>query len=160
MKQWRGSARFSVVLLGGVHLLGCTGNVVDGRIRPEHFKFKTVTRVSPGGGGWRAVCIRARIKNGNTGSSGLCAFEVGLPILPGGAQEELSLTFSQVLAADLANTAARAVLSSLPPETMFAAACNAFKAQYDALMKAAVAGAKVSACGVRTPVVDFDPEHP
>ena len=106
------------------------------------------------------MCIRARIKNGNTGSNGLCSFEVGMPLLPDGAREELSLTFSQVLAADLANAAAKTVLSTLPPETLFATACNAFKAQYGSLMNAAVRGAKVSACNARTPVVDFDPEQP
>jgi len=137
--------------------LACGMNVVDGRkITPEMFKFKMIVRADSDGGGWRAVCIKARITNGNTQATGLCAFEVGTPLrMKTGT--EVSLGFAQKVAAELANTAAVTVLRSLPPETMIGPACLAFRAEYHLLLRQAIDGSKVGECGRDAPVVLFDP---
>ncbi|HVG62338.1 MAG TPA: hypothetical protein VNA24_27495 [Hyalangium sp.] len=149
-----------VALWGGASLTGCAHarNGVTGRITPKHFRFNTVvavgSRTQPDG--WRAVCIHARITEGDSGATDVCKFEVGLPIR-NGAQGDIPLELAQWASADIANRAAHTVLADARPGEMIAVLCIQFKRKYERMLKDELAGARVSECrtqGIET--VRFD----
>ncbi len=139
-------------LLAGILLLaasgqsGCTGrNDVIGRITPEHFWFKTTVEQSEAQpSGWRAVCIHARITEGDSGATAVCKFEVGLPLRNG--QGAIGLRTAQRDAAEMANRAAYRVLSNARRGEMMFTLCNEFKTLYDLMLREKHPGALVSAC--------------
>lgn len=60
---------------------GCVHQPVNGLVKPTHFEFVTITpQRKRGPGGWRAACIQAQIKHGNSGESYICNFGVEMPI--------------------------------------------------------------------------------
>jgi hypothetical protein len=162
--RWRFRAGFLCVLLLGVGgLSGCgTGrNSVTGRITPAHFEFTTVVEEEPGEpSGWRAVCIHARITQGDSRATTACKFEVGLPLC-NRQQGRISLEDAQDAAAEMANRAAYRVLSEARPGTMLATLCRDFKELYGVLLDEKFKGAKVGECKTRgVKVVHFDaPYH-
>lgn len=141
--------------------MGCTDrNSVVGRITPEHFWFTTTVDESEAQpGGWRAVCIHARITEGDSGATSVCKFEVGLPLRNG--QREISLRTAQRDAAEMANRAAYRVLSNTRHGEMMFTLCSEFKTLYGLMLKEKHRGAKVGACvskGIET--VPFDIPRP
>jgi hypothetical protein len=140
---------------------GCTGgNSVVGRITPEHFWFKTTVEGSETQpSGWRAVCIHARITEGDSGATTVCKFEVGLPLRNG--QREIPLWVARQDAAEMANRAAYRVLSNASRGEMMFTLCSEFKSLYDLMLREKHPGALVGACvsdGIET--VPFDIPKP
>ncbi len=154
----RGLAKITAVLWTGLVLAGCVHgrNTVAGHITPEHFRFTTVvavdSRTLPDG--WRAVCISARITEGDSGATDICKFEVGLPMRTG-QQGDISLSEAQWLSAEMANQAAQSILAEARPGEMIAVHCIQFKRRYERLLKEEIAGARVSEC--RTPAIETVP---
>jgi hypothetical protein len=152
--------RFAGALWISMGLAGCVHerNTVDGRITPGHFRFKTVVAVNSKTqpDGWRAVCIQARITEGDSGATDVCKFEVGLPIR-NGAQGDIPLEVAQWSSADTANRAAHTVLQEAQTGEMIAVLCIQFKREYERRLKEEISGARVSECrteGIET--VHFD----
>ena len=151
----RGLAGLVAVLWASTVLAGCAHgrNSVAGRITPEHFRFKIVvavdSRTLPDG--WRAVCINARITEGDSGATDICKFEVGLPMRTG-QQGDIPLSEAQWISAELANQAACSILAEARPGEMIAVHCIQFKRLYERLLKEEIAGARVSEC--RTPGIE------
>lgn len=152
--------RLAVALWSSAVLSGCVHerNSVDGRITPAHFHFKTVVAVDSKTqpDGWRAVCIQARITQGDSGATDVCKFEVGLPIR-NGDQGDIPLEVAQWSSADTANRAAHTVLEEAQPGEMIAVLCIQFKRKYERMLKEEISGARVSECrteGIET--VHFD----
>lgn len=146
------------LLLGASVQSGCTDrNSVVGRITPEHFWFKTTVEKSDAQpGGWRAVCIHARITEGDSGATTVCKFEVGLPLRNG--QNEIPLWVARQDAAEMANRAAYKVLSNAPRGEMMFTLCNDFKILYGLMLNEKHIGARVSACvseGIETVLFDI-----
>lgn len=152
--------RFAAGLLVAGILGGCAhgANTVTGRITPEHFKFKTVTAVSrKEPSGWRAVCIHARITQGDSGATTVCKFEVGLPVR-NKQQGDIPLEYAQRISAYRANRAAYTVLSQAHPGEMLAVLCLDFKEEYERVLGVQIEGARVSECvtqGVETVYFDL-----
>jgi hypothetical protein len=96
-------------------------------------------------GGWRAVCIHAQIKHGNSDAKTLCKFEVGIPLRTED-DGEISLEAAQFAAAAMANRAARDVLSRAHPGDMYFVLCKDFIHTYGAMLRAKYKGSRVSAC--------------
>lgn len=123
-------------------------NPVDGVITPEYFRFRETVpdndRQEPGGG-WRAVCIHAQIKHGNSDAKTLCKFEVGMPLRTE-EDGEIPLEEAQFAAAAMANRAARDVLSRAHPGEMYIVLCQDFIRTYDAMLRAKYKGSRVRAC--------------
>jgi len=143
----------TVLLTGALGQSGCTHRhgLVIGRITPDHFRFKTVVAVDANNlqpDGWRAVCIHARITEGDSGATDVCKFEVGLPIR-NTQQREVPLEVAQQVATYLANAAAQEILSKAQRGEMIAILCRRFKNEYEHLLRENIAGARVSEC--RTP---------
>jgi outer membrane PBP1 activator LpoA protein len=117
-------------------------------ITPEYFRFRDVVpdndRSAPSGG-WRAVCIHALIKHGDSDARTVCKFEVGVPIR-NEQQGEISVEEAQFAAASMANRAAREVLAEAHPGEMFAVLCRNFKKMYRPMLKAKIAGSEVGEC--------------
>lgn len=161
----RGLAGLFAALWASSALAGCAhgGNTVAGRITPDYFRFKTVvavdSRTLPDG--WRAVCISARITEGDSGATDVCKFEVGLPMRTG-QQGDIPLSEARWLSAEMANQAAKVILAEAQPGEMIAVHCIQFKRRYERLLKEEIDGARVSEC--RTPgieTVHFDiPKDP
>ncbi|WP_205525826.1 hypothetical protein [Pyxidicoccus trucidator] len=143
------------VLLASTGLVGCVhgSNSVAGRISPEHFRFKTVVTLDSQTlpDGWRAVCIIARITEGDSGATDVCKFEVGLP-LRNAQRGDVPLMDARWISAELANHAARSVLAEARPGEMIAVHCIQFKRRYERMLKDEIAGARVSEC--RTPGIE------
>ena len=148
--------RWAVLALGLVcGGMGCARgqpgrNSVVGVITPEYFRFReTVPDDEPQepGGGWRAVCIHALIKQGDSDAKTVCKFEVGVPLRTR-QQGEISLEDAQFAAASMANRAAREVLSQAHPGEMFAVLCTRFKMTYQLMLRAKYAGALVTECDI------------
>lgn len=142
---------------------GCTRgiNTVTGRITPAHFRFKTVVEISRRNksrpDGWQAVCIQARITEGDSGATDVCKFEVGVP-MRNEEQGDIPLEMAQFTAARTANRAAHAVLSEASPGDMIAMLCLRFKDRYGRLLKEQIDGARVSQCdteGIETVYFDI-----
>ncbi|MFP2909605.1 hypothetical protein ACLESD_32085 [Pyxidicoccus sp. 3LFB2] len=142
---------------------GCTHghNTVTGHITELHFKFKTVTAVSrKAPSGWRAVCIHARMTQGDSGATTVCKFEVGLPVR-NQEQGDISLERAQQMAATLANQSAHTVLSRAHPGEMLAVLCLDFKEEYERALGEQIHGSRVSDCvtkGIETVHFDIAPE--
>jgi hypothetical protein len=139
-----------VLLWGAGGLTGCvTGrNTVTGEITPAHFEFtQTVKKSGPNNepGGWRAVCIHARITMGDSGATYVCKFEVGTP-LRNGDQGEISLLYAQHAAAAMANRAMYKILSEADQGEMLFTHCKDFKTLYNLMLKEKIYGSEVSAC--------------
>jgi len=143
----------AILLTGAIGNAGCTHgrNLVIGRITPEHFRFKTVVAVDTSEiqpDGWRAVCIHARITEGDSGATDVCKFEVGVP-MQNAKQGEIHLEVVQQTAADLANAVAHGILSKARQGEMIAVLCRRFKNEYGHLLRERFAGSRVSECGTR-----------
>jgi hypothetical protein len=147
---------WAVLFLSLVYVCGgmsCTRsqsgpNPVSGVITPEYFRFRvTVPNDDPEepAGGWRAVCIHAQFKHGDSDAKTVCKFEVGIP-LKTEKQGVIPLEAAQFAAASLANRAAREVLSQAHPGEMFAVLCTRFKTTYELMLGAQYAGARVGTC--------------
>jgi hypothetical protein len=95
--------------------------------------------------GWRAVCIHARITEGDSGATDVCKFEVGIPIR-NTQQREVPLEVAQQVTAFLANDAAHAVLSKAKRGELIAVLCRRFKLEYGQLLRENIAGSRVSEC--------------
>jgi len=139
-----------VVLWGTGGLTGCAmgRNTVTGRITPAYFEFTQIVKKSgpkSEAGGWRAVCIHARITMGDSGATYVCKFEVGMP-LRNGRQGEISLQDAQDAAATMANRAMYKILSEADQGEMLFTHCNNFKALYSLMLKEKIHGAEVGAC--------------
>lgn len=143
--------------------MGCARglNAVSGRITPSHYRFKTVVEISKRNklrpDGWRAVCIHARITEGDSGATDVCKFEVGVP-LRNEDLGDISLELAQETAARTANRAAHLVLSEAPAGEMIAVLCLQFKDRYERLLKEELAGSRVSQCeteGIETVYFDI-----
>lgn len=98
--------------------------------------------------GWRAVCIHARITEGDSDATDVCKFEVGLPIR-NIQQRDVPLEVAQQVATYLANEAAHEVLSKAQRGEMIAVLCRRFKNEHERLLGEHIAGARVSACRTR-----------
>ncbi|MFP2904258.1 hypothetical protein ACLESD_04110 [Pyxidicoccus sp. 3LFB2] len=149
----------TALLAGAMGQSGCTHGrgLVVGRITPEHFRFKTVVEVDADviqPDGWRAVCIHARITEGDSGATDVCKFEVGIPIR-NTQQGEVPLEVAQQVVAHLANAAAQEVLSKAERGEMIAILCRRFKTEYERLLRERLAGARVSECRTR----DLEPVY-
>ncbi|MDC0711886.1 hypothetical protein POL68_25685 [Stigmatella sp. ncwal1] len=133
-------------------------NPVTGRLTPQHFRFKVVTAASPRKpSGWRAVCIHARITQGDSGATTVCKFEVGLPI-QNEQQGNISLKYAQQVSANTANRAVYDVLSEAHPGEMLAVLCLDFKEEYGRTLGERVSGSRVSECvtaGIETVYFDL-----
>jgi hypothetical protein len=158
LKLW---ALATVLLASAAGGTGCVHRrgLVTGRITPEHFQFKTIVPVDTNEmqpDGWRAVCIHARITEGDAGTTDVCKFEVGVPIR-NTQQREVPLEVAQQITAYLANDAAHAVLSRAKRGEMIAILCRRFKHEYEQLLRENIAGSRVSECLTRGLVpVHFD----
>lgn len=143
--------------IGGTTSCAHHPNIVTGRITPEHFQFKTVVKLRGSQpGGWQAVCIHARMRNGTTKETSLCRFEVGLPMK---TQENGLIDYyeAQQASADLANLSAHAVLSQAKPGDMTFTLCSQFKVVYEQMLNSRFKGARVGECktaGIKTVVFD------
>jgi hypothetical protein len=112
-------AAFSVLV--GLCFNSCmTGNVPTGtRITPDFFKYATIIKAPADGspGGWRAVCIQARVGQRIAHAQGAhietgtrCGLEFGTPIVT--IQHGfIPLSMAQRISADVANNVAYKVLS-------------------------------------------------
>lgn len=142
----------SMVSMCGV--LGCASgqqpgpNPVVGVITPEYFRFRETVPdddLQLPAGGWRAVCIHALLRHGNSEARSACKFEVGLP-LRNEKQGVIPLEEAQFAAASMANRAIRDVLSRAHPGEMLAVLCKDFKTTYQAMLRAKYPGALVREC--------------
>ncbi len=128
---------------------GASGrNPVTGVITPEYFRFREVVPdndPSMPSGGWRAVCILAQIKHGDSGAKTACEFEVGVPLRTE-KEGKIPLEMAQFAAASMANRAARDVMSDAEPGEMLAVLCKRFKVVYQEMLRAKISGAVVSQC--------------
>jgi hypothetical protein len=141
--------------------LSCT-RVVVGLITPEHFQFTQVVAMADDEvGGWQAVCIHATLRDGNTGRTVMCDFEVGVP-LQNKAQGAISRRFAQVSAASAANNAAHGLLSQYEAGLLLGMICQQFRPAMQAELNVSIAGAKVTKCytqGIPTVPFDSAPVH-
>ncbi|RYZ15722.1 MAG: hypothetical protein EOO70_06150 [Myxococcaceae bacterium] len=149
-------ALVTTLWVGALGQSGCAHGrgLVIGRITPEHFRFKTVVAVDAAElqpDGWRAVCIHARITEGDSGATDVCKFEVGVPIR-NTQQGEVPLEVARQVVASLANAAAHEILSKAQQGEMIAILCRRFKDKYERLLRERIAGARVSEC--QTPGLD------
>jgi hypothetical protein len=131
-------------LLPLVALFSGCASAVTGRIQPAHFRFTTtVPQREPGPGGWRVACVHAQIKNGDTGEVYTCPFGVEMPIESNNGP--ISTTLAQRIAADCANEAAYAVLSTmtkpLPPSLY--TLCTSVRKAFSLRLTAAIKGSRV-----------------
>jgi hypothetical protein len=165
-RQWRSSLTLSLLCL-------CSGmscarsqqerNPVVGVITPEYFRFRDVVRDddrSAPSGGWRAVCIHAQIKHGDSEAKTICKFEVGVPIRTR-EDGEIPLEAAHFAAASMANRAAREVLATAHPGEMFAVLCKRFKEVYEPMLRTKIPPAKVTDCtteGVETVPFGITPD--
>jgi hypothetical protein len=140
-------------------------NAVVGVITPEYFRFRVTVadndRALPSGG-WRAVCIHALIKHGDSDAKTVCKFEVGVPLRTE-KDGEVPLEQAQFAAASMANRAAREVLSEAHPREMFAVLCNRFRDVYKLMLETQIPGARVGVCrtaGIETVLFGITRDEP
>lgn len=158
--------RAALLLLSTGGPLGCASggagpNHVQGFITPAHFRFQQVVPKAQGGepGGWWAVCIHAVMKNGNTGDTTVCMFEVGVP-MRSGRDGAVELGEARRICAMRANDAAHKVLMLARPQELTAVVCRQFKMTYQLLLRQEFAPATVSDCttqGLRPVIYTFNP---
>lgn len=142
---------------------GCASNglnrVTGNLITPEHFRFKEdVPEDSLEPSGWRAVCIHALIKQGDSRAWEVCKFEVGMPLRD--SEGRIPLRMAQEIAAAQANRAAYFILAGAHPGEMLAVLCNRYKKLYEERLKEMIPGSRVSACRKGVEVVHFDVPYP
>ena len=130
------------------------------QITPGHFRFVTVTEPDDHGGGWREVCIRARMEQDDgTGNSRwlVCDVGVGVPIrLQDGTVFPLHV--AQKESANAANDAAARVLAQ--NNGLSAVVCNAIRTEMRRLLDVVFKTSRAHQCrsvvgGVEIPVVEF-----
>jgi hypothetical protein len=130
---------------------GSGSNPVAGVITPEYFRFRDIVPdddADAPSGGWRAVCIHAQIKHGDSGAKTVCRFEVGVPLRTQ-SEGKIPLEEAQFAAASMANRAARSVLSNAHPGEMFAVLCTRFKDAYQPMLRTQIHGALVGDCNTK-----------
>ena len=140
------------IILKGVVLLlpwstGCAApgghTLVEGRMKPGHFKFAPVIeKTGAGAGGWRAACVHLRLAR-TTGESYLCIFGVEVPV----ATTQLgpvSIPRAQRVAADCANLAAQMAFGPTTDETPLGMACTGFIVEFNAVLQRALMGTRVT----------------
>jgi hypothetical protein len=161
--RFRSACWYAFVILVFAAQIGCARglNTVTGRITPVHYRFKTVVEISKRNktrpDGWRAVCIQARITEGDSGATDVCKFEVGLP-LRNKELGDIPLETAQRTAAGTANRAAHTVLAEASAGEMIAVLCLQFKERYQRMLGEEIAGARVSQCeteGIETVYFDI-----
>ena len=150
-----------LVLLVPAALVGCTSYPSGTTITPGHFRFVTVSQPDEYGGGWREVCIRARMSQDVQGSGEIsrftCNLGVGVPIVLYTGRR-IALDDAQRHSATAANAAAYAVLSK--SLGVSASACQRVRGMMFSLLQREISGARVHECrsvvgGVEIPVVTF-----
>jgi hypothetical protein len=150
-------AHLAALLPPVVLFSGCASAMVTGGIQPAHFQFTTtVPHTEPGPGGWRVACVHAQINNGDTGEAYSCPIGVEMPIESNSGP--ISTALAQRIAADCANNAAYAVLSTLtkPPPPPLYTLCTTVRKAYELRLNAAVLGSRVrSICDPRAKPVFF-----
>lgn len=146
------------VLLGSIPQMGCGHPPVNGLITPTYFRFVTITpQRKRGPGGWRAACVLAQIKHGNTGDVYICQFGVEMPI----ENEEngpISTGYAQEKAAECANNAAYTVLAKMrePTPPPLYTLCTDIRDAYRGLLRDAIKGSRVMpTCDPKTEPVVF-----
>jgi hypothetical protein len=132
---------------------------VAGEITPEHFDFHVViphTGPESEPGGWQEACVRARMRNAQTGQSAICDFQPGMPIVS--KKGRIVVRDAKVVVARAANRAARTILGGGTPPGI---ACAPFRELMAKLMRQddQIPGATVKKCDGRVPPVYFDPER-
>ncbi len=115
--------------------------IVEGRMRPSHFKFvDIVQQKGPGAGGWRAACVHLHLMHAG-GPGYVCKFGVEVPMETG--EGPISLTLAQRIAADCANLAATVAFEATTPATPLGLACEGFKAAFKTTLGRAAEGSRV-----------------
>ena len=155
-------SRYLLSLVTSVAVLhGCTSYPSGTTITPGHFRFVTVSEPDAYGGGWREVCIHARMSQDIHGTVHetrvICDVGVGVPILLHTGRR-VPLHEAQTHAAAAANAAAYATLTNtvgVSPGT-----CQKARRMMVGLLQREVPGARVHECrsfvgGVEIPVVNF-----
>lgn len=143
----RGRSALGVAVLLLPLLAGCTAGrsytVVEGRLKPSHFKFAPVVeKEGPGPGGSRAACIHLRLQH-DVGPSYMCVFGVEVPLETTKAGP-ISVTRAQRVAADCANLSAGIAFSATTAETPLGLACTSFIETYRASLARALRGTRVT----------------
>ncbi len=155
-------ALLALMLLSLAGASGCASglNRVTGNlITPEHFRFKDdVPEDGQEPSGWRAVCIHALIKQGDSGAWDVCKFEVGMPLRD--SEGRIPLRMAQEVAAAQANRAAWFILSTAHPGEMLAVLCNDYKRLYEKRLREMIPGSRVGVCRKGVEVVHFDVPYP
>jgi len=142
-------------------IVGCTSYPSGTAITPAHFQFVTVTEPDTHGGGWREVCIKARMSQDIRGTGEVtnftCNLGVGVPIVLYTGRR-ISLREAQNHSATTANAAAYATLTRSFGIT--AGTCKAVRDAMQELIEREISGSRVHECrsvvsGVEIPVVMF-----
>ncbi len=136
-----------VAILSLPLLTGCMGGrsytVVEGRLKPSHFKFTTIVEQQEARpGGWRAACLRLRLSH-DTGAAAICTVGVEVP-LETELKGPISLTRAQRVAANCANLAADIAFGPTTRETPLGLACTSFINTYNVTLQRAIAGTRVN----------------
>lgn len=143
----RGQGALGVMVLLLPLLAGCTVGssytLVEGRLKPSHFKFATIVEQqeeSPGG--WRAACLHLRLSH-DTGAAAICTVGVEVPIATK-QKGPISLSRAQRVAANCANLAADIAFAPTTPATPLGLACTSFIQTYNATLQRAITGTRVN----------------
>lgn len=137
--------------------LSCSRLVV-GLITPEHFQFVETVHLDDDGepGGWQAVCIQATMRDGNTGYTVMCDFEVNVPLRTK-KQGLIRRELAQTAAAAAANNTAHLLLSQFEAGAMLGMLCQQFRPAMQTELEAAIDGVRVTKCYTKgIPTVRFD----
>ena len=131
------------------------GNVPSGtRITPEFFRYATIIEAPDDGspGGWRAVCIKARVGQriapapaAHIDTSAQCGLEFGSPIV-NRQHGYIPLRMAQQISAEVANDVAYTVLSQERGVT--AGTCLKLQNGMNVMFGIAIKGSTVTQCGV------------
>lgn len=125
------------------------------RITPDYFQFSTIVEAGDEpyfGGGWRAVCIRARVSQGvydyrqkqeRMAAQSECDLEFGAPILLASGRR-VSLREARRDAAHAANAAAESVITTTRRIT--SQTCDRIKRRADKIFNELIPGSRVSRC--------------
>ncbi|XXF80672.1 hypothetical protein P2318_13240 [Myxococcaceae bacterium GXIMD 01537] len=136
------TALLLLAAMGGC-TFGSSYTLVEGRLKPSHFRFVTViekTGAEPGG--WRAACIHLNHRN-DTGAAYLCKFGVEVPLSTsqGG---DISTPQAQRVAARCANLVAPLSFGATTAATPLGLACTSFIQEYRAALDRALPGSRVT----------------
>ncbi len=144
------------LLLPATIFAACTaGNIPTGtRITPEFFQYATIIQPPADGspGGWRAVCIMARVgqriahpQGAHIETGRQCGLEFGTPIV-NKQHGYIPLPMAQRTSADVANDVAYKVLRRERGVT--ASTCLKLKTGMNVGLDTAINGSRVTQCGV------------